>query len=106
MTRMLVRIVDADEAVLAAKAGVDAIEVRVSNEIDLATARAARLAFAGLLRLRVDGLSVTPDLVARALSVRADEIALGNGRRPAVGGQRTGRTGRRTGVARVAVRPD
>lgn len=68
MTRMLVRVADASEAAAAAAAGVDAIELVMPAGGSLAVAQAVRAAFAGTLRLRLDG-PVAP-------GIAADEIAL------------------------------
>lgn len=75
---MLVRVADAREAAQAAAAGVDAVELIVAHgEIpDLAGARAVRIAFADTLRLRFEGLSLTPDIVIASASIHAEEIAL------------------------------
>ena len=78
MTRMLVRVADAREAAQAAAAGADAVELFVAAPTPpaLDVARAARTVFAGALRLRFDGLTLSPDIVGAAASVHADEIAL------------------------------
>ncbi len=81
MTRMLARVVDADDARLAAAGGVDGIEMRLEpsdsgEAFASAAVRSVRLAFPGLLRLRVDAPERQPDAVAAAVAFGADEIAL------------------------------
>lgn len=81
---MLVRVADAREAAQASHAGVDAVELIVADgpAPDLAEARAVRMVFADTLRLRFEGLSLTPDIVAAAAAIPADEIALALGAAP------------------------
>ncbi len=78
MTRMLVRVADAQDATEAAAADIDAVELRLRacTPPDLAAARAVRAAFTGTLRLRLDGPGLTPELVAAATALAANEIAL------------------------------
>lgn len=72
----MVRIVDAAEAALAARAGVDIVEYAPSAPPDLAQIEAIRRDFPGALRLAASGELPLPDLVAVARETRADEIAM------------------------------
>ena len=78
MTQLLVRVADAGEAAVAAAAGFDMVELRLAGlrDPDLAAARAVRLAFPGLMRLSLDGLSLAIAEVEAAVSVGADELAM------------------------------
>jgi dihydroneopterin aldolase len=73
---MLVRVADPFEAAAAAAAGVDAIEMRIAEPIDLAMLRAVRLAFTGTLRIRSAGVLASHECVAAAAMVGAEEVAL------------------------------
>ena len=73
----MVRVADAGEADLAAAAGIDAVEVMLDDHSpDLAVARAVRIAFPGLLRLRFDGSNPSQALLREAACLAPDEIAL------------------------------
>ena len=78
MTRMLARVADADDARLAAAGGVDSVEMRLESGDTVAPAaiRAVRLAFPGLLRLRIDAPERQGDAIEAAVAFGADEIAL------------------------------
>ena len=81
MTRMLAAVADADDARVAADAGVDLVEVRMrpppaGAAFDPAPIRAVRAAFPGLLRVRIEDPEGQPGAVEAALSFGADEIAL------------------------------
>ncbi len=70
MTRMLVRVLDGQEAALADAAGTDIIEV------DAEKAGEARAAFAGPIRLRLDRDAASTNIWEAAASVGADEIVV------------------------------
>ncbi len=81
MTRMLARVADADDARLAAAGGVDGVEMRLERAgsgeaVAPAAVRSVRLAFPGLLRLRIDAPERQPGAVEAAVALGADEIAL------------------------------
>ena len=78
MTQLLVRVANAGEAAVAAAAAFDIVELRLEGlrDADLAAARAVRLAFAGTMRLSLDGLAMAVAEVQAALSVGADELAM------------------------------
>ena len=78
MIRMLVRVINAQEAAQAAAAGVDIVEFRVAraDQREMAVMAAIRAAYSGQLRLRFASASAKPDILKTALATRADEAAL------------------------------
>jgi dihydroneopterin aldolase len=76
LTLLLVRISDSREAAQVALSGVDAVELVAEAPPDFEMARAIRLAFPGLLRLRLGDTPFTADVSDDATSVHADELAV------------------------------
>lgn len=76
MTRMLVRVTDAEDAALAADADVDVVEFGFagSDSFDPATAKAVRRSFSGTLRLSLGDGRLRPEHIDALTSVDADEI--------------------------------
>lgn len=79
MTLLQVRIRDASEAATAATSGIDCVELVIGNGADLAVAHDARRAFAGILRLRLDGPQLSAALCGEIAEIAADELAVTDG---------------------------